>query len=116
MMVETREGETAEEHSTEEHIEPVFAVLLPWFVQAVGVVAFYVLTRNKYLHGLPYTVVMFTIGMLLGVAAVRCGSHDELTSALALWRGGSSFCFDVISPAASFLTDVFCFNDDSYSY
>ena len=48
-----------------EHEEPAFAVLYPWFVQAVGILVFFLMTRT--FHGLPYTAVMFLVGMVMGM-------------------------------------------------
>ena len=46
-----------------EEFEHAHAVLFPWFVEAVGLVVFFILAR--YVHGLPYTAVMFVVGMVM---------------------------------------------------
>lgn len=78
------------EHSSEEdekHVEPVYAVLMPWFVNAAGIVIYYLLTRIKYLRGLPYTCILFIMGVFMGSGSVRTGLQDQLTESIGLWRG-----------------------------
>jgi hypothetical protein len=72
-VVQSNATETGTETGEEtEGIEVVYAVLMPWFVQAVGVVVFYILTRH--VHAVPYTCVLFVTGTLMGVGAVRTGN------------------------------------------
>jgi NhaP-type Na+/H+ or K+/H+ antiporter len=88
-----------EEH--EEESEPAFAVLFPWFSEAVGVVVFFVLTR--YMHALPYTGVMFIIGVFMGVGAIRSGLQDQLTQSINAWIGiDSEVLFTVFLPGLLF--------------
>lgn len=44
-----------------EDAEPDSAILFPWFAEALGLLVFFILTR--YLNSLPFTAVMFVIGM-----------------------------------------------------
>lgn len=83
---ETRNNEQVVEGNHEEgdEIRPEYAVLLPWFVQAVGVVTYFILTR--YLHGIPYTCALFLLGVFMGAGAVRTGFDDQLTESIAIWR------------------------------
>lgn len=67
----------------DEEIEPAYAVLFPWFVQAVGIVVYFLLTR--YLHFLPYTAVLFLVGTIMGVGAEQSGFHDQLTESIEIW-------------------------------
>lgn len=60
-----------------------YAVLFPWFVQAIGILVFLLLTRT--IHALPYTAIMFLVGTFMGVEADRTGSHDQLTESINLW-------------------------------
>lgn len=41
--------------------EPDTAILFPWFSEALGIIVFFITTR--YLEALPFTAVMFVIGM-----------------------------------------------------
>ena len=86
VTAENGHSATAEGEEEEEHIEPVYAVLMPWFVQAVGVVIYFLLTRIKYIRGLPYTCALFITGMFMGSGAVRTGFQDQLTESIGLWR------------------------------
>ena len=69
-------------HDEEQHIEPAYAVLMPWFAQAVGIVVYYLSTRNKYLSAVPYTAVMFITGIFMGCGTEfwprRVGSIDAI--------------------------------------
>jgi NhaP-type Na+/H+ or K+/H+ antiporter len=96
------EGENGDvDNQGEEESEPVYAVLMPWFAQAVGVVAFYLLSRT--LHGVPYTLVMFLAGMFMGVGVARSGLEDELSQSIELWRGvNSEVLFAVFLPGLLF--------------
>lgn len=67
-----------------DHDEPAIAVLFPWFSEAVGVIAFYLLTRHLQLF--PYTALMFVVGTGMGIGAVRCGLDDQLTESTGMWR------------------------------
>jgi hypothetical protein len=79
----------------------VYAVLLPWFVQAVGVVVFYILTRH--VHAVPYTAVLFVTGTLMGVGAVRTGNSDQLTQSVSLWTNiNAEVLFTVFLPGLLF--------------
>jgi NhaP-type Na+/H+ or K+/H+ antiporter len=78
---ETETDEHTEEE--EDETEQVYAVLVPWFVQAVGIVVFYMLTRH--FHAVPYTAVLFVTGTVMGVGAVRSGFSDQLTLSISQW-------------------------------
>jgi NhaP-type Na+/H+ or K+/H+ antiporter len=92
---------TEEEEEVEEEIEQVYAVLMPWFVQAVGVVVFYMLTRH--FHAVPYTAVLFVTGTVMGVGAVRSGFSDQLTLSISQWTNiDSEVLFCVFLPGLLF--------------
>lgn len=80
-------AEEGEEHTKEEKDEgdahPYYAVVFPWVSTAIGICIFYFQTRH--FHLLPYTCVMFIIGVFMGVGAVRSGFHDQLTESIAKW-------------------------------
>ena len=61
-----------------------YAMLFPWFVMALGLVVFYLLTR--YCHWFPYTASMFLLGIFMGVAIVRLDNTDQLTSSIRMWE------------------------------
>lgn len=70
----------AEHHETHE----VYAVLFPWFMQAMGVLVFFILTRR--LHGLPYTAVLFVLGLIMGIGASRADSpENQLAESVRQW-------------------------------
>jgi hypothetical protein len=85
----TAEGAAEEEEHTEEEEEehtedhPYYAVLLPWFSTALGIGVFYL--QSRHFHLVPYTCVMFIIGLCMGVGAVRSGFDDQLTESIAQW-------------------------------
>mmetsp|Transcript_21394 Transcript_21394/g.32963 ORF Transcript_21394/g.32963 Transcript_21394/m.32963 type:complete len:604 (+) Transcript_21394:235-2046(+) len=84
------------------HIHEVHAVLLPWFVQALGVLVFYLLTRK--FHALPYTAVLFVMGLFMGrFGASQDHRTDTLTSSIRLWtKIDSEVLFTVFLPGLLF--------------
>lgn len=64
----------------DEDAEPVQATLFPWLVQALGIIAFFLLTR--YMNWLPYTAVMFILGTFMGAATVRLQNENQLNSSI----------------------------------
>mmetsp|Transcript_3978 Transcript_3978/g.7937 ORF Transcript_3978/g.7937 Transcript_3978/m.7937 type:complete len:899 (-) Transcript_3978:21-2717(-) len=96
----TLDGEDyGEEH--EEEVEAAHAVLLPWFVQGVGIATYYMLSR--YLHGVPYTAVLFVVGVFMGAGAARAGLQDQLTDSIGLWQSiGQETLFTVFLPGLLF--------------
>ncbi|KAL7551579.1 hypothetical protein ACHAWF_014765 [Thalassiosira exigua] len=79
------EGGGGAEALEEEDLEASRAVLFPWFAEALGLVVFYLTTR--YVLVVPYTGIMFVLGMVMGVGATRLGLRDHLTESLAMWGG-----------------------------
>jgi NhaP-type Na+/H+ or K+/H+ antiporter len=85
------EGESTEEHTkeAEEHeeeieIEPVQAILFPWFAQAMGIITFFILSR--YAPWLPYTGVLFLLGTIAGIGTVSLtNDHDLAVSMNSFW-------------------------------
>ena len=69
----------------EVEFEPAWAVLFPWFTQWLGIFVFFILTRK--LHGLPYTAVMFLLGIFMGVGATRSGPENQLSASIIQWTG-----------------------------
>ena len=67
----------------EEEPEPSRAIIFPWFAEALGIVIFYLTTR--YVLVLPYTGIMFILGVFMGVGATRLGLEDHLTQSLMQW-------------------------------
>jgi NhaP-type Na+/H+ or K+/H+ antiporter len=57
----------------EEHeIEPADYILFPFFVQAIGIVVFYLTTYIlEHVVPLPYTALMFMIGMAMGIGVQK---------------------------------------------
>mmetsp|Transcript_26723 Transcript_26723/g.44147 ORF Transcript_26723/g.44147 Transcript_26723/m.44147 type:complete len:1003 (-) Transcript_26723:215-3223(-) len=75
---------TAAEHETQEtEIRSTYAVLFPWFAQILGVFVYFLLSR--YAHALPYTAVMFIIGLIIGFAEHRHDSNNAIHESTATW-------------------------------
>lgn len=88
----SRSGQTTNNGGEEESKDSVFeqmkneiyAVLFPWFVQFIGIAAYYVLSR--YAHVIPATAVMFIVGALIGFAVPRV-PENGITSSASTWIG-----------------------------
>jgi hypothetical protein len=63
--------------------EAYVLVLLPWFFLALGLVVFYLISR--WLHFLPYTAVVFVLGICTGAGAILAGCEDILTISINQW-------------------------------
>ena len=72
----------------EEEIEPSTAVVFPCFVEALGLLVFFILSR--WITVLPYTAVMFVLGVGMGIGATRTGLDDELSVSIGMWSGINS--------------------------
>ena len=92
----------------EGHIEPVVAVLYPWFTQAIGIIAFFLLAR--YAHMLPYTAVMFLIGTLMGIGLKLANLTDQLTESLEVWHQIDGELLLVVFLPGLLFKDAFCSN------
>jgi NhaP-type Na+/H+ or K+/H+ antiporter len=75
--------------------EPTSAVLFPWFVEILGVMVFFLLT--KFELPVPYAAVMFLLGVFMGwgaVATVRRTEEgqelDQLTESILQWSNINS--------------------------
>lgn len=64
-------------------VEAGHAVVFPWFVEAVGLFVFFIMA--KWFKLLPYTAVMFILGMVMGIGAVRAGNDDQLSQSISMW-------------------------------
>jgi hypothetical protein len=67
---ETETEEPREEEPHEEEIEPATAVLFPWFILALSVIIYYILSR--YAKWLPYTAMCFLLGYVHTTAVQFC--------------------------------------------
>lgn len=74
---------TAEHETQETEIRSTYAVLFPWFAQILGVFVYFILSR--YAHALPYTAVMFIIGLLIGFAEYRIDGTNAIHESAATW-------------------------------
>lgn len=78
------DGQDAVPDSEEEsQSPPVYAVLFPWVVQALGVVLYFLLSRG--LHAVPYTGCLFILGTIMGAGATHAGLDDQLTQSIMMW-------------------------------
>jgi NhaP-type Na+/H+ or K+/H+ antiporter len=100
----------AEDNSThhEEGVEPAFAVLFPWFIQAVGICVFFIQTRT--FHALPYTALLFLIGTVMGIGAAESGLADQLTESILLWTDINSEVLLVVFLPGLLFRDAFHVN------
>mmetsp|Transcript_27066 Transcript_27066/g.40073 ORF Transcript_27066/g.40073 Transcript_27066/m.40073 type:complete len:877 (-) Transcript_27066:218-2848(-) len=67
----------------EAHPRPYTAVLFPWFVQLLGVVVFYIITRV--ISAIPYTAIMFLLGAAMGAGSVLHGADSEINATILQW-------------------------------
>ena len=70
------------EGEEEGNIMPYTAMLFPWFFQLVGIFAFFILSR--YLRFLPYTAVLFLLGVCAGEIYVSFAFLEFIWSLLIL--------------------------------
>lgn len=86
------------------------SIVFPWFAQILGVIVFFILTRNKWIGILPFTAVMFVLGVALGIGAARLDNSDRLTTSILQWSSiNSEVIFLVFLPGLLF-KDSFALN------
>ena len=94
-------GDGHDEEGEGAHEESAYAVLYPWFVQAIGILVFFILTR--YVHFIPYTAVMFFIGICMGMGASQSHVNDILSESIRMWLNiDSETLFTVFLPGLLF--------------
>ena len=81
-------------------------------IQVVGVVVFFLLTRT--FHAIPYTAIMFLVGILMGIGATESGLTDQLTESILQWAAiNGEVLLLVFLPGLlfrdAFLTNVYLF-------
>lgn len=60
---------------------PRFAVLFPWFIQIIGVITFFIITRYELI--IPFQAIMFIFGAISGiVSTIRYNAIDTTTSSI----------------------------------
>ena len=88
LAVDAESNTTNTDPSTEAMLEAmnheIYAVLFPWFVQIVGVAAYYVISR--YAQVIPATAVMFVVGAIIGFEVPRVGDNGVKLAA-ETWIG-----------------------------
>jgi NhaP-type Na+/H+ or K+/H+ antiporter len=78
------DGTTSTVVTNEENAEPAEAVLFPWFVQALGIAAFVLISRCA--PAVPYTAVLFLLGTIMGIGTARLQHDSNLAvSMLEFW-------------------------------
>ena len=98
---ETGEGEHGEEGGDHHEAHEVYAVIFPWFIQAIGILVYFLLTR--YVHAVPYTAVLFIVGILMGVGGELRGDTNILGQSIQLWTGiDNEVLFTVFLPGLLF--------------
>lgn len=94
-------GDGAHGQEAAHSVHEAYAVLLPWFVQALGIIVFYLQTRR--FHALPYTAVLFVLGVIMGAIARKDHMTDQLTSSVRMWAGiDYEVLFNVFLPGLLF--------------
>ena len=93
-------------------IQSHFALLFPWFVMALGMVGFFLLTR--YVSWFPYTALMFSLGTIMGVCSVVVDTTDQLSQSIRMWEDiGAEVILLAFLPGLifrdSFTSNVFLF-------
>ena len=106
-------GTISSEPLIEDEVETASRIVLfPWFAEALGIIIFYLTTRYSLV--LPYTGIMFLLGMFMGVGAARLGLEDQLTQSIWMW---SSINYEVLLlvflPGLIFY-DSFCLDVKSF--
>lgn len=76
--------ESSSESVFESMENEIYAVFFPWFVQFLGVAAYYLLSR--YAHIIPATAVMFVVGALIGFQVPRV-PENHITGSAQTWIG-----------------------------
>ena len=62
-----------------DYAPPRFAVLFPWFIQIIGVITFFIITRYELI--IPFQAIMFIFGAISGiVSTIRYNAIDTTTS------------------------------------
>ena len=97
----TGDGEHGEEGSDHHEAHEVYAVIFPWFIQAIGILVYFLLTR--YVHAVPYTAVMFLTGIFMGVGGELRDDTNILGQSIQLWTGiDNEVLFTVFLPGLLF--------------
>lgn len=85
-----------------------FAMLFPWFVMAMGLFTFYLLTR--YCQWFPYTASMFLLGIFMGVAIVRLDHTDQLSASIRQWENVDAETLLLAFLPGLLFRDAYCSN------
>lgn len=97
----TGEGQHGEDGDDHHEAHEVYAVIFPWFIQAIGILVYFLLTR--YVHAVPYTAVLFIVGILMGVGGELRGDANVLGQSIQLWTGiDNEVLFTVFLPGLLF--------------
>ncbi len=75
--------EESEEEIFAEEERAVYSVLFPWFAEIVGVFVYFFLSR--YLHAIPYTAIMFIVGVFIGYSSKA--RNNAITFSASTWAG-----------------------------
>ena len=85
-----------------------YAMLFPWFVMALGLVTFFLLTR--YCHWFPYTASMFLLGIFMGVGVVSLPPSDQLSYSIKMWKNIDSETLLLAFLPGLLFRDAYCSN------
>jgi Sodium/hydrogen exchanger family len=87
-VLSTEETNASNSTSETELVEPYIAVLFPWFIEMIGILAFFFITR--YFSYFPYTAIMFVIGTFMGIAVNRVDRQDQISESTRMWENINS--------------------------
>jgi NhaP-type Na+/H+ and K+/H+ antiporter len=91
-----------------ESVEPYIAVLFPWFIEMIGIIAFFFITR--YFSLFPYTAIMFIIGTFMGIAVNRVDRQDQLSESTRMWQNINSEVLLLVFLPGLIFRDAFSLN------
>lgn len=94
----------------DEPAEPRTAILFPWFAEILGVLVFFILARSKYISMLPFTAVMFLLGMAMGIGVVRLSNDNLLNQSILQWAGIDSEVILLVFLPGLIFKDAFAMN------
>jgi NhaP-type Na+/H+ or K+/H+ antiporter len=82
-VLSSEEANASNSTMNTELVEPYIAILFPWFIEMIGIIAFFFITR--YFSLFPYTAIMFIIGTFMGIAVNRVDRQDQLSESIRMW-------------------------------
>jgi len=107
-LLSTEEATASNRTSDMELVDPYIAVLFPWFVEMIGIIAFFFVTR--YFSLFPFTAIMFIIGTVMGIAVNRVDRQDQLSESTRMWQNINSEVLLLVFLPGLIFRDAFSLN------